>query len=189
MPLHHGWGWYPAQTASHILIRHIKCVWAIGMLSQGHMGAPLYHYTSKVGLRLWNLAHLCCENDAIMWWLRLTSTSDCFSNPYKTYTKCLRYYFAVSRAYWCTLIPLHRISWPHILKFLVHLWSENEDITSSLKLISALDWFTHPYQTCKTCLSYCYAVSQAYGSALIPLYRPSQPKIKDLWVICEGQQQ
>ncbi len=100
MPLHHGWGWYSAQTASHFLNRHIQCVWAIGMLSQGHMGAPLYRYTSKVGLRLWNLAHLCCENDAIMWWLRLTSTSDCFSNPYKTYTKYLRYYFAVSRAYW-----------------------------------------------------------------------------------------
>ncbi len=40
VPLHHGWGWYPPQTASHILIRHIQSVWAIGMLSQGHMIAP-----------------------------------------------------------------------------------------------------------------------------------------------------
>ena len=28
-------------------------VWAIGMLSQGHMGAPLYRYTGQVGPRFW----------------------------------------------------------------------------------------------------------------------------------------
>ncbi len=35
MPLHHGWGWFPPQTASHIHIRYILCVCAISMLSQG----------------------------------------------------------------------------------------------------------------------------------------------------------
>ncbi len=49
--LHHGWGWYPPKTASHILIRHIQSVWAIGMLSQGCMVAPLYPYTGQVGPR------------------------------------------------------------------------------------------------------------------------------------------
>ncbi len=51
MPLHHGWGRYPPQTASHIHIRCTKCVWAIGILSQGHIHAPLYRYTSKGGPR------------------------------------------------------------------------------------------------------------------------------------------
>ncbi len=46
MPLHHGWGWHPPQTASHIHKRHIKCVWGIVLLSQGLMGAPLYRHTS-----------------------------------------------------------------------------------------------------------------------------------------------
>ncbi len=46
MPLCDGWGWHSPQTASHIYIRHIKCVWGIVLLSQGHMGAPLYRYTS-----------------------------------------------------------------------------------------------------------------------------------------------
>jgi hypothetical protein len=41
-----GWGWHPPQTASHIHIWHIKCVTGIDLLSQGHMGAPLYCYTS-----------------------------------------------------------------------------------------------------------------------------------------------
>ncbi len=48
MQLHHGWDWYPPQTASHIHIRHIHSVWAIGMLSQGHMGAPSYHTQAKL---------------------------------------------------------------------------------------------------------------------------------------------
>ncbi len=51
VPLRHGWGWYPSQTASHILIRHIQSVWDIVMLSQGHMVAPLYHYTGQIGPR------------------------------------------------------------------------------------------------------------------------------------------
>ncbi len=45
----HDWGWYPPQIASYIHIRHIQSVWDIGMLSQGHMVAPIYHYTGQVG--------------------------------------------------------------------------------------------------------------------------------------------
>ncbi len=100
-------GWYPPQTASHIHIRHIQCVWGIVLLSQGHMDASLYRYTSKAGPGFWNLGHLWSEHDSITSWLRLASTSDCSPHPYKTYKMCLRYCFAVSRAYGCTLIPLY----------------------------------------------------------------------------------
>ena len=48
MPLRHSWGWYPPQTATHILIRRKQSVLVIGMLSQGHVGAPLYRYTGQV---------------------------------------------------------------------------------------------------------------------------------------------
>ncbi len=102
-----GWGWYPPQTGSHIHTRHIKGVWGIGMLSQGHMDAPLYCYTSKFGPKFRNLGHLWSGNDAITSWLRLTSTSDYFQHPCKTYEMCFRYCFAVSRAYCCTLILLY----------------------------------------------------------------------------------
>ncbi len=54
MLLRNGLGWHPPQTAAHIHIRQVKSVWGIGMLSQGHMGAPLYHSTSQVGNRFWN---------------------------------------------------------------------------------------------------------------------------------------
>ncbi len=47
MPLHHGWGSHPPQTAFHIHTRHIQSVWAIGMLSHRHMGSTLYRYTGQ----------------------------------------------------------------------------------------------------------------------------------------------
>ncbi len=58
MLLHHGWGWHPPQTASQIWARHIQSVWAIDMLSQGHMGALSYRYTGKVGPRFWTFGSL-----------------------------------------------------------------------------------------------------------------------------------
>jgi hypothetical protein len=51
MPLLHGWGWFLPQTSPYVHVRHIQGVWGIGMLSQGHMVAPLYCYTGQVGPR------------------------------------------------------------------------------------------------------------------------------------------
>ncbi len=51
IPQCHGWHWNSPQTSSYIHIRHIQSVWAIGMLFQGHMVAPLYCYTGQVGPR------------------------------------------------------------------------------------------------------------------------------------------
>ena len=62
---------------------------------------------AKLVLDFGLLGHLWSENDAITSWLRLTSTSDCFPHPFKTYNMCLRFCFAVSRAYECTLILLY----------------------------------------------------------------------------------
>ncbi len=68
------------------------------MLSQGHMGAPLYHSTGQVGPRFGDSGLLMDENDAIMSYLRLTSYSNCFwhlslcyadSGPYE-YTLVVR---------------------------------------------------------------------------------------------------
>ncbi len=52
MPFPHGWGKYPPLITSYIYIRHIQSVWAVGMMSQGHMGAPLNHPTGQVVPRI-----------------------------------------------------------------------------------------------------------------------------------------
>jgi hypothetical protein len=38
---------------------HIKSVLVIGMLSQGHVSAPLYHYTGQVGPQIWEVRFTC----------------------------------------------------------------------------------------------------------------------------------
>ncbi len=57
IPLHDGWGWHPTQT-DHIHTRHVQCAWGIGMLSQGHIGAPLYS-TGQVDTRFWIFLFTC----------------------------------------------------------------------------------------------------------------------------------
>jgi hypothetical protein len=58
-------------------------------------------------------------NDVITSYLRQISTSNHFPPPHLTYTKCLSYWYAVSRAYGCTLIPFHWPCWPQIWEFSV----------------------------------------------------------------------
>ena len=55
-------------------------------------GIWVHPYTitsAKLAPDLGNQGYLRNENDGIITWLRLISTSDCFIHPYKTYTKCL----------------------------------------------------------------------------------------------------
>jgi hypothetical protein len=80
MPLHHGWGCYPPQTASHIHIRHMKCVWGIVCCLKGLWVHPYTVILAKLAPDFELLSHLWSGNDAITWWLRLISTSDCFPN-------------------------------------------------------------------------------------------------------------
>ena len=129
-------------------------------------GIWVHSYTGTLAklAQIWKFQVPCkLKNGAITSWLRLISTSDCFPHPHQTYTKCLSYWYAVSKAYGCTLIPLHWPSWPQIWEFQFPCGCKNGAITSWLRLISTLDCFPHPQQTCKTCLSYWYAVSRAYG--------------------------
>ena len=155
------------------------------MLSQGHVGATLYRYPGQVGPRFGKSGSLEeNENDAIMSYLRLISTSVCFKHPYQTYAKCLRHWYAVSREYGCTLIQLHRPSWHQIWGFQVHLRSGNDAIKSCLGLISTSNHFIHPYQTYTKCFICYYAVSRACGCILISLHRPSWPQILGFRLTC-----
>ncbi len=76
--------------------------------STGHVGTKILELWVTYGMRMMKITS----------WLRLIPTSDCFPHPYQTYTKCLSYWYAVSRAYGCTHIPLHSPSWPEILECL-----------------------------------------------------------------------
>ncbi len=120
MPLHHGWGWYPPQTASHILIIHIQCVWGIGMLSQGHMDASLHQYTSKVSLRILELG----SHVEWQWCHYMMVEAEGWHPPHIASHIHIRHIWSVwgivllSQGHiGCSLIPLHLLSWPHIWNF------------------------------------------------------------------------
>ena len=51
MPLRHGWGWQPSETASPIHIKHIQSVWAHWYAVKRHTVAALYSYTHHTWLR------------------------------------------------------------------------------------------------------------------------------------------
>ncbi len=134
MPLHDGWGCHPPQT-DHIHIRHVQHVWGIGMLSQGHIGAPLYHYTGQVDPRFWRFGSLVewkwCNyimiEAHIYFRLPPTSIGMLSHRPIGA--------------------PLYRYTGKFGLRFLdffCHLWSWNDTITSWLRLISTSDCFPHP---------------------------------------------
>ncbi len=43
----------------HTYIMHLQSVLVIGMLFQGHVSAPIYHYTGQVDPRIWEVRFTC----------------------------------------------------------------------------------------------------------------------------------
>jgi len=146
MPQLHGWGWHPPQTTSYIHIRHVQSVWDIGMLSQGHMVAPLYHYTSQVFLSFGNLSGSLeewknCHNVMIEADIHLRPLHTSILVIYKlfeTLVCCLNGIWL--HPYTITLAKL-----PPDLENQVHLRSRNDATTSWLRLKSTSNHFIHPY--------------------------------------------
>jgi hypothetical protein len=146
MPQLHGWGWHPPQTTSYIHIRHVQSVWDIGMLSQGHMVAPLYHYTSQVFLSFGNLSGSLeewknCHNVMIEADIHLRPLHTFILVIYKVFETlvcCLNGIWL--HPYTITLAKL-----PPDLGIQVHLRSRNDATTSWLRLTSTSNHFIHPY--------------------------------------------
>ena len=147
------------------------------MLSQGHMVAPLYHYTSQVFLSFGNLSGSLeewknCHNIMIEADIHLRPLHTSILVIYKlfeTLVCCLN-------GIWLHPFTITLAKLPPDLENQVHLRSRNDATTSQLRLKSTSNHFIHPYQTCIKCLRHCYAVSRAYGCTLIPLHKPSFPE-------------
>ena len=140
----HGWGW----TTSYIHSRHIQCVWSISsMLSQGHMVVPLYHYTHQVSPRFGKAGSL----EEWKWCLNVMVEADIHLRPLHTsmvdICKVFEPLVCCPKGIWVhpyTVTPAK--SAPYLWSR-VHLRSENDAITSCLRLISTStsDHFIHSY--------------------------------------------
>ncbi len=145
VPLRHSWVWYPPQTATHILISHTQSVYAIGMMSQENMGAPLYRYAGQNGPRFvklrslveWKWCHYVMSETDIDLRPLHTSLFDIYK-VFEPLVCCLKGMWV--HPYTITLARLAQD-----LGIQVHLWSENDVLTSWLRLLFPWDHFIHPY--------------------------------------------
>ncbi len=128
-----------------IYTRHIQSVWDIGMLSQGHMVAPLYHYTGQVAPRFGDSGSLeewkWCHNIMVKADIHLRPLHTTILDIYKVFETlvcCLKGIWL--HPYTITLAKL-----PPDLGIQVHLRSGNDATTSLLRMTSTSDHFIHPY--------------------------------------------
>ena len=142
------------KTTSYICIRYIHSVWAIGMLSQGHMGAPIYPCTSQVGSRFgksvlleeWKWCHNAMVEAGVYRRLLHTSILD-ICKVFGSLVCCLKgigvHPYTATPAKLAPYLGSHG-----------HLRNENDAITSWLRLISTSHCFIDPYYQHTMCLSY-----------------------------------
>ncbi len=88
MSLHHGWGWQPPQTASHIHLRHLQSVWAYWYAILGHMIAAINSYTHTT-LLIFGGSGSLVESKWCHYVMVEAATSKCFLHLHLTCTKCL----------------------------------------------------------------------------------------------------
>ncbi len=110
MPLHFEWGCRTFQTAFHVHVIHIWCVWAPSQDVDGHMASHSHSYHhwcfprfGKVG---WNRTLCKCANHATTLWLRLLNLSNCIPCPCHTYMRCLSAFSGCGWAYGFTFTLL-----------------------------------------------------------------------------------
>ncbi len=87
----------------------------INMLSMGIQYRPYTVIPTLLGSDFGVLGHLQSQNDMIMSWLRLTSTSNCFPHPYWTYTKYLGTLIYCPLAYGSSLTQFYHPTWRRFL--------------------------------------------------------------------------
>ncbi len=129
----------------HLRPLHTSVFWVIGMLSQGHMVAPLYHYTCQVAPRFgdsdlfeeWKWCHnVMIEADIH---LRPLHTSILgIYNVFEPLVCCLK-------GIWLHPYTITPAKLAPDLGIQGHMRSWNYAIMSCLRLISTSDCFIHPY--------------------------------------------
>ncbi len=172
-----------SNCSPHPYKTHTKCLGAMICCSWVYGGSRT-HYTHPTWLRFWGSKSLVGKNDVILSWSILTATSNCFLHPYQTHRMDFEHIDMLSIGIWqqpYTVIPTLLGSDFGVLG---HLWSRNDVIMSSLRLMATSNCFWHLYLTCTKCLSTLTGCPQAYFSTLTQLYPPYLAQILGLQVTC-----
>ncbi len=153
------------------------------MLSIGIWQQPYSVNPTQLFSDFGTLGHLWSQNDVIMSCLRLTATSNCFPHPPYTYKQCERIDM-LSIGIQQQPYTANPILLGSDFGTLGHLWSQNDVITSWLRLAATSNCFPHSSYTYTKCLSTLICCPQAYPSSLTQLYPPNLSQILWFWVTC-----
>ncbi len=140
-----GWGWYSLQTASYILIRHIKVCLRHGYAVSRVYGCTLIRDTGQVAPRFWNSD----SPEEWKWCHYIMVEADIHLRPLHTsivdISKMFELLVCCLKGIWVHPYILTSAKLAPDLRSQGHLWSENEATMSWLRLISTSDHFIHPY--------------------------------------------
>ncbi len=134
MSLRHGWDWQLPQTAFHIHIRHIQRVWAHWYVVHRHMVAALHSFTHPTWLRFWGSGSLVeskwCHYVKVEADSHLKVLPSSTLHIYKVFEHIDRLSINIQQQ------PYTGLPTPLVSDFgvLGHLWSQNDVITSWLRL-------------------------------------------------------
>ncbi len=141
----HGCGWQSHQTASRIHIRNVECVWAHWYTVHWHTVAALHSFTYPTWLRFWGTWPLVELN----WCILVIIDAD--SHLKLLPTSILDTYKLIEHIDMSSMgIQYHPYTViPTLLGSdfgaLGHLWSQNDEIMSWLRLTVTSNCFPHPY--------------------------------------------
>ena len=103
----------------HISILDIQSVCVIGMLSHGHLGAPICLYTSQVGLKFWEFWVTCGVKMMSLCPIWGWHTPQTTSYIHIRHIQSIGAIGMLSQVRNGASIPLHWLSWPQIWEFWV----------------------------------------------------------------------
>ncbi len=117
-------------------------------------------------------------------WLSLTATSTTASHIHiRHIKKFCAYWYAVHGHMAAALNSYTHTTWVRFWG-LGHLWSQNDDITSWLRLTANSNCYLYPHDTYTKFLSTLICCPWAYGSSLKQLYPHYLAYILGFWVTC-----
>ncbi len=140
-----GWGWQPPQTACHIHFRHIQSVWECWYAVHGHEVAALRSYTHTTWLIFWGSVSLVeskwCHYGMVEADSHLRLLPASMLVIYQVFEHIDRLFWGIRQQIYPVIFTLHRSDFG----VLGHLWSQNDVITSWLRLTANSNCFPHPH--------------------------------------------
>ena len=160
----HGWGWQPLQTACHIHFRHKQSVWTHWYAVHRHMAVAPNSYTQCTWVRF-------CDPGSLVestWYHYVMAEADSqlklLLASILNIKKCLSTLIYCFQAYSSSLKQLYPPYLGHI--WVCHLCSQNDVITSWLRLTVTSNCCLRPHHTYTQYLSTLICCPWAYGSSL-----------------------